>query len=111
VAEEALAMVTRTGEGAWDAELYRLKGELTLAVSGTRHAEAEACFRQALDVASRRRAKSLELRAATSLSRLWEKQGRTDVARRLLGEVCAWFTEGFATTDLKEATALLAEVS
>jgi predicted ATPase len=111
VLEEALAIVTRTGEGAWDAELHRLKGELALAVSGTRHVEAEACFRQALDIASTRRAKSLELRAATSLSRLWESQGRKDAGRRLLGEVYAWFTEGFETADLKEAAALLAEVS
>ncbi len=111
VVEEALAIVTRTGDGAWDAELHRLKGELALAVSGTRHVEAEACFRQALDIASTRRAKSLELRAATSLSRLWESQGKKDAGRRLLGEVYAWFTEGFETADLKGAAALLAEVS
>jgi class 3 adenylate cyclase/predicted ATPase len=108
---EALAMVTRTGDGAWDAELYRLKGELVLAVSRSRHAEAEACFRQAIDIASTRRAKSLELRAAMSLSRLWERQGRKDAARRLLGELYPWFTEGFETADLKEAKALLTEVS
>ena len=108
---EALAMVTRTGDGAWDAELYRLKGELILAVSRSRHADAEASFRQAIDIASTRRAKSLELRAAMSLSRLWEQQGRKDEARQLLGELYAWFTEGFETADLKEAEALLAEVS
>jgi TOMM system kinase/cyclase fusion protein len=108
---ETLAMVTRTGDGAWDAELYRLKGELVLAVSPSRHAEADALFRQAIDIASTRRAKSLELRAAMSLSRLWERQGRKDEARQLLGELYPWFTEGFETADLKEAEALLVTVS
>jgi predicted ATPase len=107
---EALAMVTRTGDGAWDAELYRLQGELVLAVSRSRP-DAEAFFRQAIDIASTRRAKSLELRAAMSLSRLWERQGRKDEARQLLGELYPWFTEGFETADLKKAEALLAEVS
>lgn len=108
---EALAMIARTGDGAWDAELYRLKGELTLAVSRSGHAEAEDLFRQALGIASTRRAKSLELRAAMSWGRLRERQGRKDEARHLLGEVYPWFTEGFETADLKEAEALLLEVS
>jgi len=108
---ETLAMITKTGEGAWDAEPYRLKGELVLAVSRSRHAEAEALFRQAIDIASTRRAKSLELRAAMSLSRLLKQQGRKDEARQLLKELYPWFTEGFETADLKEAEQLLVELS
>jgi len=69
--------------------------------------EAEACFQQALEVARRQQAKSLELRAAMSLSRLWQHQGKTEQARQLLAEVYAWFTEGFDTADLQEAKALL----
>ena len=69
--------------------------------------QAEACFRQALDVARRQQAKSLELRAAMSLARLWQRQGRRDEARQLLAEVYGWFTEGFDTADLREARALL----
>ncbi len=70
-------------------------------------AEAEACFRQAIDVAQRQSAKSLELRAVVSLSRLWQSQGKKDEARQLLAEIYGWFTEGFDTADLKEAKALL----
>jgi predicted ATPase len=69
--------------------------------------EAEACFQQALAVARRQQAKSLELRAAMSLARLWQRQGRRDEARQLLAEVYGWFTEGFDTADLQEAKALL----
>ena len=73
--------------------------------------EAEACFHQALDVARRQQAKSLELRAAMSLSRLWQQQGKRDEARELLAPVYGWFTEGFDTADLQEAKALLEELS
>jgi predicted ATPase len=73
--------------------------------------EAEECFQKALSIASRQQAKSLELRAATSLSRLRYQQGKRDEARKLLGEVSGWFTEGFATADLKEAKALWEEWS
>jgi len=69
----------------------------------------ETCFRQALDIARRQQAKSLELRAAMSLGRLWQRQGQTEQARQLLAEVYAWFTEGFDTADLQEAKALLAQ--
>jgi predicted ATPase len=88
--------------------LYRLKGELLLAKKeGTTEAEAEMCFRRALEIAGSQSARMLELRAATSQSRLWYKQGKHDEARRLLGERYAWFTEGFDTPDLQEAKALL----
>ena len=88
----------KSGERRWEAELYRLKGELLLARSGEHHAEAEGCFRQALDIAHRQQAKSLELRAAMSLARLWQQQGRRYEARQLLAEVYGWFTEGFDTS-------------
>jgi predicted ATPase len=74
-------------------------------------AEAETCFLQALDVARRQQAKSLELRAALSLSKLWQRQGKDDATRGLLIEMHGWFTEGFDTADLKEAKALLDELS
>jgi predicted ATPase len=107
VLAKGLAAVHKSGERPWEAELYRLKGELVLTLSGENHAEAEACFRQALDVARRQRAKSLELRAVISLCRLWWQQGKKEEARQLLAEVYSWFTEGFETADLREAKALL----
>ena len=73
--------------------------------------EAEACFRQALDIARRQSAKSVELRAVMSLSRLWQQQGKKAEARQLLAEIYGWFTEGFDTKDLQEAKALLEELS
>jgi predicted ATPase len=108
VLAEVLADVHTTGLCYYEAELYRLKGELLLQAAG-RGGEAEACFRQALDVARRQRAKSLELRAAMSLSRLWQHQGKRAAARELLAEIYGWFTEGFDTADLQEAKALLEE--
>ncbi|MBI4639199.1 MAG: hypothetical protein HY731_00790 [Candidatus Tectomicrobia bacterium] len=75
------------------------------------HSSPEACFQQALDIARRQQAKSLELRAAVSMSRLWQSQGKKAEARKLLAEVYGWFTEGFETADLKEARALLEEIS
>jgi predicted ATPase len=77
----------------------------------SRLVEAETCFRQALDIAQRQQAKSLELRAALSLSELWQCQGKRDAARGLLAETYGWFTEGFDTADLKEAKALLDALS
>ena len=108
---EALAAVDKNGERWWEAELYRLQGELLLSSSGRRQQaeEAEACFQQALDVARRQQAKSLELRAAMSLARLWQGQGKHAEARQLLAPIYNWFTEGFDTVDLREARALLAE--
>jgi class 3 adenylate cyclase/predicted ATPase len=104
---EALAVLNDTGERRWEAELHRLKGELLLALSREHDGEAEACFQQSLAVAHLQQAKSLELRAAMSLGRLWQRQGKTEHARQLLTEVYTWFTEGFDTADLQEAQALL----
>jgi predicted ATPase len=111
VLAEALDAGHRTGERAREAELYRLKGELLLALSAENHGEAEAYFRQALEVAHRQSAKAWELRAVMSLSRLWQNQGKKEKARRMLAEIYNWFTEGFDTADLKDAKALLEELS
>ena len=99
---EALAVTERTHEGYMEAELHRLNGELQIDA-----AAAEACFHQGIMIARRQNAKSFELRAAISLSRLYRKQGKHAAARDTLGPICAWFTEGFDTADLKEAGALL----
>ena len=107
---EASAVVEE-GERYWEAELYRLKGELLLASSAAHHTEAETGFRQALDVARHQQAKSLELRAAMSLSRLWQRQGKHTEAHDLLAPIYGWFTEGFDTADLQEAKGLLEELS
>jgi predicted ATPase len=108
--DEALALMGKTGERLHESELYRLKGQLLLGCSMDNHAAAEACFYQARTIARHHQARSLELRAVMSLSRLWQQQGKQDRARRLLGEVYGWFTEGFETGDLKEARALLDEL-
>jgi predicted ATPase len=100
--------VDKTGMRFCEAELYRLQGELLLAGSAAHHTEAEACFRQALDIARHQQAKSLELRAAMSLSRLWQQQGKCTAAYDLLAPIYGWFTEGFDTADLQEAKSLLA---
>jgi predicted ATPase len=108
---EALALVDNTGQRNWEAELYRLKGELLLMQQGQKVGEAEECFRKALDVARRQQAKSLELRAAMSLSGLWQQQGKQAEAHQLLAEIYGWFTEGFDTANLKEAKILLEELA
>jgi predicted ATPase len=87
--------------------MSRLQGELRLQLASPDVQQAEACFRQALDVARGQQAKSLELRAALSLSRLWQQQGKREAARELLASVYGWFTEGFDTPDLREAQAIL----
>ena len=125
---EALATVDKTEERFYEAELHRLKGELTLQqwkvesrkskFPNTQHptpstqaeAEAEACFLKALEISRRQQAKSLELRATMSLARLWQQQGKRDEARNMLAEIYNWFTEGFETKDLQEAKALLGEL-
>jgi predicted ATPase len=112
---EALTLADTTEEGFYEPELYRLKGELLLRQGtinprmhkASLHTEAETCFHQALEVARRQHAKSLELRAAMSLSRLWQTQGKPAEARQMLAEIYAWFTEGFDTPDLQEAKTLL----
>jgi len=101
----------RTGELLYEPELYRIKGELLLMVSPDNAAQAGECFRHAVDCARRQGAKSWELRAALSLIRLWCEQGKRDEARTTLAEIYGWFTEGFDTRDLKEAKALLDELS
>jgi predicted ATPase len=107
VVAKALAIGNSNGEGRWTAELYRLQGELLLTLASEHHAEAEAYFHQALLAARRQQAKSWELRAAKSLARLWQRQGKRVEARELLEPVYGWFTEGFDTADLQEAKALL----
>ncbi|MBI3797029.1 MAG: AAA family ATPase [Deltaproteobacteria bacterium] len=129
VLAEALEARQSTGARFYEAELYRLKGELTRKQSGVRgpesevantqnpapspqaEVEAEACFHKAIEIARQQRAKSLELRAVMSLSRLWQQQGKHREAHERLAEIYDWFTEGFNTKDLQEAKALLAEVA
>jgi predicted ATPase len=125
---EALGVAHRTGERYYEADLYRIKGELTLKQASSSDSwrtavcstlplaeieaamleEAEGCFQQAIEIARRQGAKSLELRAVMSLSRLWQQQGRGSAARRVLAEIYSWFAEGGSTPELKEAQALLA---
>ena len=123
---EALRLVDKNDERFYEAELYRLKGELTLqklsvassqlsvtkpqAPPPTPQVEAEECFLKAIDIAREQQAKSLELRAATNLARLWQQQGKQAEARALLAPVYQWFTEGFDTADLQDAKALLEEL-
>jgi predicted ATPase len=88
-----------------------MKGELLVQLSHPDELQAESCFQKALAIARRQSAKSLELRAAMSLSRLWQRKGKTAEARQLLAEIYGWFTEGFDTADLKQAKALLEELT
>ena len=105
-----VAQAEQQGEHIHDAELYRLRAEILLDLDANAVEEAEALFHQSLEIARRQEAKTFELRAATSLARLWQRQGKRVAARDLLAPVYAWFTEGFATRDLREAKALLAEL-
>jgi len=135
VVAEALSLTETNFDQFWAAEVYRLKGELTLQklqVSGSKfqaqtsrkskvksqkskisnpQTEAEACFHTAIEIARQQGAKSLELRAVMSLARLWQRQGKKAEARQLLAETYGWFTEGFETADLQEAKALLAKLT
>jgi predicted ATPase/class 3 adenylate cyclase len=108
---EAHTLVEQHEERYWEAEVYRLWGVLLLRQTGTSQTEAETWLQRALDVARRQQAKSLELRAAMSLARLWQHQGKRGEARELLAPIYDWFTEGFDTADLQEATGLLEELS
>jgi predicted ATPase len=109
-----VARAEQQGQHFYDAELHRLRAEILLDMDGNAVAEAEALFGQALEIARRQEAKTFELRAATSLARLWQRpgapQGKRDAARALLAPLYAWFTEGFDTRDLKDAQALLEEL-
>jgi class 3 adenylate cyclase/predicted ATPase len=111
----AEALMGKAAERTVEAELYRLKGELTLQSRvqsrEARVNEAEACFQKAIEVARKQSAKALELQAVMSLSRLWQQQGRRTEAHQLLSEIYGWFTEGFDTKDLQEAKALLEELT
>jgi predicted ATPase/tRNA A-37 threonylcarbamoyl transferase component Bud32 len=109
--EDALAAARKTGLCFNEAELYRLKGVLVLAHRCEDAAQAEAFFNEAIDIAKRQSARSLQLRAVMSLSRLYESQGKKEEAHQMLAETYGWFTEGFDTADLKEAKALLEALS
>jgi predicted ATPase len=123
VLDEAVASMGRREERLYEAELHRLRGDLALgslgrrptadrgAVSDRDLAEAEDCFQRAIELARRQGAKSLELRAVSSLARLWERRNKRVAARRRLGEIYRWFDEGFETGDLREARALLARLA
>jgi predicted ATPase len=104
---EAIKAIEKTKERWWEAEVNRLAGEIALKSLEPDAAKAEGYFEGALAVAPKQQAKSLELRAALSMARLWRDQGKRDEARELLAPVYGWFTEGFDTLDLKEAKALL----
>jgi DNA-binding winged helix-turn-helix (wHTH) protein/predicted ATPase len=108
---EALAALEASERGDLLAEAYRLQGALLLRQAGPDTAQAETCFQQALAIARRQQAKAWELRAAMSLSRLWQQQGKRSEAQALLAPLYSWFTEGFDTADLQEAQALLAELA
>ena len=107
---EAMAAFEASGRGDLLAETYRLQGELLLRQTAPDAIQAEACFQQALAIARRQHAKSWELRAAVSLGRLWQQQGKRAAARELLAPIYGWFTEGFDTADLQDAKALLEEL-
>jgi predicted ATPase len=111
VVNEEQSRVHISGARFYQAEVHRIKGELLLAQVAADEQQAEACFQNALIVARGQSAKSLELRAGMSLSRLWQKQGKKDDARRLLAEIYGWFTEGYDTADLKAAKVLLDELA
>ncbi len=106
-----MAIVESTGERYLEAELHRLQGELLLDRSPGDHGPAEAAFQEALSIARAQQARSLELRAATSLARLWQTEGKPTEAHDLLAPVYGWFTEGFDTPDLKDAKALLYDLA
>ena len=108
---EAMTAIERTGETWFEAEVYRIAGEVALKSPQADAANAQTYFERALTVARQQQAKSWELRAAMSLARLWRDQGKVQQARELLAPVYGWFTEGFDTRDLKEAKQLLEELA
>src|SRR5215469_9699422 len=108
---EALAAADAHGDDHYRAEMHRLKAELLLRRNDSNDAEAHRCFERAIEVARKQSAKSLELRATTSLARLLASQGRREEARAMLANIYNWFTEGFDTANLKDAKALLDELT
>jgi len=104
---EALTVCEAIGWGDMLTEVYRLQGELLLQPAVPQTAQAEAAFQQALVIGRRQQAKSWELRAALSLTRLWRQQGKSDVAERVIAPLYNWFSEGHDTADLQQARALL----
>jgi predicted ATPase len=106
-----VAQAEQRGEHYYDAELHRLRAEILLEMDGNAVEEAEALLGQSLEIARRQEAKTFAVRAATSLARLWQRQGKRDAACALLAPVYAWFTEGFETWDLIEPKALLEDVT
>jgi class 3 adenylate cyclase/predicted ATPase len=111
VVNEALARARQTEARQYEAELHRIKGELLLTQAVAEEEQAETCFQQAIEIARSQSAKSLELRAVMSLSRLWQSEGKRNEARKLVADIHGWFTEGFDTADLKAAKGLLEELS
>ena len=109
--DDALAKAAASGERGWDAEIHRLRGDLTGRLPYPDPAKPEDSFRTALAIAREQGTQGYELRAAVSLARLWCEQGRWGEARDLLAPVYGWFTEGFDTADLKDAANLLSELS
>jgi predicted ATPase len=109
--QEALTAIQATGERWIEAEVNRVAGELAAKSIERDTTNAQAHFQSALKIARQQQAKSLELRVATSLARLWHDQGKVQQARELVAPVYEWFTEGFDTRDLKEAKALLEELA
>jgi predicted ATPase len=110
--DSALEQVSRTDERIWEAELHRIKGELLLTEDLESCGQAEQCFRTAIEIAQRQKAKSWELRATLGLARLLAQQSRRDdEARAMLTAIYGWFTEGFDTADLKDAKVLLDDLS
>ncbi len=108
---DALVVVEGAGERVFEAELWRIKGELLLkAAASNSQEEAESCYHQAIEIARQQSAKAWELRAATSLAGLWQQQGKQAEARQMLAEIYGWYTEGFDTADLKDAKAMLDEL-
>jgi predicted ATPase len=105
-----MLVMERTKETWCEAEVYRMAGEIAL-LSPERSAKAEAYFERALAIARARNTRSWELRGAMSMARLWRDQGKRQQARGLLAPIYGWFTEGFDTLDLKEAKALLDELT
>ena len=109
--DDALAKAAVSGETGWSAEIHRLCGDLTARLPYPDPAKAEESFRTALAIAREQGTRGYELRAATSLARLWSEQGRQGEARELLAPLYGWFTEGFDTADLKDAKRLLDELA